>query len=497
MKTTKLAETATLNGAREDVLVYDYETTGTSTAHDQVLQFGAVRATADLEPVVTYEEHIRRLPYVIPHPSAIKVTHVDIDTLDSPQRPTEFEAAGEIASVLTPPPGVNRTVVFFNGLRFDREMSRSMFFRNLLDPYEHERGVRFIDTFNLVRLAEAMTPGQLVIPVRDDGTKGFRLSEICEANGISLDAHDGVEDALGTLALTRLIRDSAPEAYAVGYRSGRKSTIETHLSKACEESHPVWLFTHFSKADAAPYLILKRMGKGDWLGVDLRHPTGDIREALLDIDETLYDPKSPLRAIKPNRFPYFLSAAEAASFEPSRESDDVWLDAERAIHKAKSIRSGLGDMAIAEPSPYKSDISDPTSEERIYSGFLSNGDRRLMAMFRRMVDWKARTEIRFEDERIRDFAARILMMTSTEKEDATYPNLIAALEKQCQEAATRPARVGNGRWTSIEEARIEGDKVYRNWLKRFDDPAPAPAPEKPVVQEPARYQKPEQLGFAF
>ncbi|MFT7573222.1 MAG: exodeoxyribonuclease-1 [Paracoccaceae bacterium] len=52
---------------------YDTETTGTDTAFDQMLQFGAIRTDDDLNEIDRFEIRCMLLPHVVPAPMALKV----------------------------------------------------------------------------------------------------------------------------------------------------------------------------------------------------------------------------------------------------------------------------------------------------------------------------------------------------------------------------------------------------------------------------------------
>jgi hypothetical protein len=59
-------------------IFYDTETTGTSTAFDQILQFAAIKADDELNVVETFNLRCRLLPYVVPAPGALLVTGTTI-----------------------------------------------------------------------------------------------------------------------------------------------------------------------------------------------------------------------------------------------------------------------------------------------------------------------------------------------------------------------------------------------------------------------------------
>ena len=57
---------------------YDTETTGKDTYFDQILQFAAIKADNDLNPMETFNIRYRLLPHVVPSPGALLAASVSI-----------------------------------------------------------------------------------------------------------------------------------------------------------------------------------------------------------------------------------------------------------------------------------------------------------------------------------------------------------------------------------------------------------------------------------
>src|SRR5690606_26985624 len=132
-------------------------------------------------------------------PGALAVTGFDVRSIEDPGLPDEFEAARRIHAAMRAPNGSTRTFITYNGLRFDDELLRTLFWRNLLDPYVTSgRQARRIDILPLVQLASHMVPG--AVRIADEGTPGrWRLENVAPLNGIATASHDGVGDAVATL----------------------------------------------------------------------------------------------------------------------------------------------------------------------------------------------------------------------------------------------------------------------------------------------------------
>ena len=78
---------------------YDLETTGTSPAFDQPLQFAAILTDDALREIEHVNLRCRIAPHVIPSPWALAVTGVRPAQLLDPALPTFFELAQQIGAL--------------------------------------------------------------------------------------------------------------------------------------------------------------------------------------------------------------------------------------------------------------------------------------------------------------------------------------------------------------------------------------------------------------
>ena len=70
---------------------YDTETTGRDTTFDQILQFAAMLADADLNELDRFETRCPLLPYVIPAPGALLAPGVTPAMLTDCDLPSHYE----------------------------------------------------------------------------------------------------------------------------------------------------------------------------------------------------------------------------------------------------------------------------------------------------------------------------------------------------------------------------------------------------------------------
>jgi len=113
---------------------HDYETWGSDPGVDRPCQFAGLRTDAELnevgEPLVVFA---RPADDLLPQPDACLITGI------SPQRAEregipEAEFARAIQRELAAP---DTCGVGYNSLHFDDQVTRQLFYRNLLEPYAH------------------------------------------------------------------------------------------------------------------------------------------------------------------------------------------------------------------------------------------------------------------------------------------------------------------------------------------------------------------------
>ena len=108
---------------------YDFETTGTSPAFDQPLQFAAILVNEDFEELDRIDTRCRLVPHVLPAPWALAVTGVTPDQLEDPGLPTLFDFTQQLANIIQM--WGPATWVGYNTIAFDEEVMRQALYQNL------------------------------------------------------------------------------------------------------------------------------------------------------------------------------------------------------------------------------------------------------------------------------------------------------------------------------------------------------------------------------
>jgi exodeoxyribonuclease-1 len=197
----------------ETFLWHDYETFGANPMIDRPAQFAAIRTDTALEavddPVVLY---CAPADDVLPQPEACLITGITPQVARE-KGLCEAEFARRIHAEMMRP---GTCGAGFNSIRFDDTVTRNLFYRNLLDPYEREyrNGNSRWDVIDLARMCYALRPDGVEWPLHEPGKPSFRLEDLTAANGIEhAGAHDALADVRATIALARRIRDAQPRLF--------------------------------------------------------------------------------------------------------------------------------------------------------------------------------------------------------------------------------------------------------------------------------------------
>ena len=472
-----------------DLVIYDTETTDLDVRHGQLTQFASIRVDEKFNILEERNIRVRRLPYVVPSPDALCITGTDPFTLDDDELPTEFEAAGQIQLALLPQ-GRPQTNLTFNGIGFDDELLRTTLFRNLRSPwFSSGKQICRVDLLPIIRLIHTYDPDVITIPENADGGRSWKLEMVARANGIDIDAHDALGDVKATLELARLVISKAGWAWRTARRCGHSATVEQDLSASAQAGETVWLFTHFGEPDLVPCAVLGTDGRKRWVLADLR--ASDIPDTVGSISDLLYgSPKeSPFKVVRSTGCPLFLSPNDVG-----RIANDATIlkfnEKSRAIRDAGKLptaaRRALVEKRYEAPP-------DRTSEERIYDGFFSREDEARIRSFH-AASWQERAAIQFDDDRLRDFAARLILQAVAAGERGIPDHLVEAAKCLAAEAYARPFAGADARWMTLRKARTGWtDPRWEEWASRAF-PEPTSRPEGPG---PESVQQDSQLPFGF
>ena len=405
-------------------LWHDYETFGIDTRRDRPAQFASVRTDAQLneigEPLMLYCQPSNDY---LPDPASCLITGIT-PQIAWQRGVNEREFANRIEAEMAQPGTIS---VGYNSIRFDDEITRFMFWRNLMDPYarEWQNQCGRWDLMDVVRMVFALRPDGITWPTKDDGvTPSFKLEDLTRANGLAHEAaHDALSDVRATIALARLVRQHQPKLFDFALALHKKDRVaaELHLPATAAHARP---FLHVSGMFGAERGCLAVMwplashptNKNEIIAWDLAQDPSELAtlsaEQLrlrmftrsADLPEGVK--RLPIKTIHLNKSPMVVSQLKTLTPAMAQR----WqMDMDAALAHA-AIARDLPDMsalwqAVFARQPEPGAPVDP--EQDLYAGFVSNGDRHRLNELRAMGGAQlAQAKTSFDDPRLTELLWR-------------------------------------------------------------------------------------------
>ncbi|WP_313561782.1 exodeoxyribonuclease I [Diaphorobacter nitroreducens] len=401
-------------------LWHDYETFGANTRRDRPAQFAAVRTDAELneigEPLMIY---CRPANDYLPDPQSCLITGITPQLcLEKGLPEREFAARIEAEMALPGTIGVG-----YNTIRFDDEITRFMFWRNLMDPYarEWQNQCGRWDLLDVVRLTYALRPEGIEWP-EVDGKPSFRLEHLSKANGLAHEAaHDALSDVRATIALARLIRSHNPRLFDFALSLHKKDRVaaELRLPTTAQEARP---FLHVSGMFPAERGCLAVMwplashptNKNELLAWDLaqdpselaRLSADEIRTRLFTRAADLPDgvTRLPLKSVHLNKSPMVVGNLNTLTPAMAQR----WgIDLPQAAQHAAAARA-LPDLTAVWAQVFQRPAEGPLDvDQDLYGGFVGNEDRRRLNRLRALPGEElAHERLGFDDARLAELVWR-------------------------------------------------------------------------------------------
>ncbi len=416
--------------ATHTFLWHDYETFGLNPRRERPSQFAGIRTDAELneigEPVMLYCQPANDY---LPDAESCLLTGIT-PQLCLQRGVPEHEFAARIEALLAEPGTIG---VGYNSIRFDDEVTRYLFWRNLMDPYarEWQNDCGRWDIQDVVRMAYALRPDGIVWPRKPDERKpadhtatrpSFKLEDLARANGLLHEAaHDALSDVRATIALARLIRTAQPKLFefCLGLHKKDRVLDELGLPASPQTAQP---FLHVSGMFAPERGCMAVMwplathpsNKNEVLAWDLAHDPSELQ--LLDIDalrQRLFTRQSdlpegvqrlPIKSVHVNKSPMVVKKLKTLTDEMAAK----WgIDIPAALANAEKARA-LPDMSAIWPELFnRLKTETPDVDEDLYGGFVGNADRRRLNQLRAMSAAElAVSRVGFDDDRLAELVFR-------------------------------------------------------------------------------------------
>ena len=370
---------------------HDYETFGRVPRRDRPAQFAGLRTDAALneigEPVVHY---CRPAPDFLPDPQACLLTGI-LPQHCLQQGVPEQAFALAIEAELGAPGTIG---VGYNSIRFDDEVTRFLFWRNLIDPYarEWQNGCSRWDLMDALRCAWALRPEGLVWPKHDDGRPSFKLEHLSAANGVAHEsAHDALSDVRATLGLARLLKARQPRLWDFCLKLRDKNAVRDEIGVDRPFVHVSGRYPAERGCLAlvwplAPHPVNRNEVIVWDLAQDPRQLQGldadALRERLFTRESDLPEgvQRLPIKTIHLNKSPIVVSGAGMMKAAATRWGIDLEA-VQRHAGYAKAIAPELLPRWAAvfgrQAAPGGVDV-----DEDLYGGFIGDEDRRTLQRLR-------------------------------------------------------------------------------------------------------------------
>ena len=414
---------------------YDLETFGINPRYDRIAQFAGIRTDEDLHPIGEPDMFYCQLaPDYLPDPGSCLVTGITPQFCVDKGLP-EHAFADRVHGILSEP---DTCGVGYNSIRFDDECVRSLFYRNLMDPYQREymNGNSRWDLIDLVRATYALRPEGIEWPMHEPGKPSFKLEDLAAANQLShQSAHDALSDVEATIQLARLIRQHQPRLFDYGLKQRNKDHVRSLLN--WQLLQPVVHVSNKIPAERGCLAVMLPLAmhptnKNGVICFDLHHdPTDLLNLSVTEIQDRLYTPvadlpegveRVPLKTIHLNKAPF----VAPLSVLKGVDLDRIDLDYARCQQHLAQIKPMPGiEKKVAAVFDQPFDAASDDVDEMIYAGFFSFKERARLGSIRQLpveqIPWQADD---FEDHRaatlIQRFKARNFPESLTPDQQSTW-----------------------------------------------------------------------------
>ena len=393
---------------------HDYETFGRVPRRDRPAQFAGVRTDAELNEIgAPLELFCQPAPDFLPDPEACLLTGI-LPQHCLERGVPEHQFAERIEAALAEPGTVG---VGYNSIRFDDEVTRFLFWRNLIDPYarEWQNDCGRWDLLDVVRCAYALRPDGIQWPTHEDGRPSFKLEHLTAANGLAHEAaHDALSDVRATVALARKLRAAQPKLWEFCLRLRRKEAVWAEIGVGKPFLHISGMFAPERGCIALVWPLAPHpTNKNELIVWDCAADPTElltlnaeaIRARLFTKQADLPEgvARLPIKTIHVNKSPVVIGNLKTLSPEMAAR----WgfeLDAQLAHAQVLAAQGRLldglwGDVFQREP------FGPADVDEDLYGGFVGNEDRRTLQRLRglppeQLAERAAQGKLAFADARL-------------------------------------------------------------------------------------------------
>ncbi len=433
---------------------HDYETFGKSPRRDRPAQFAGIRTDLELNEVdAPVMLHCQPAPDYLPDPESCLLTGI-LPQHCLAQGVPEHAFASAIEAQLARPGTIG---VGYNSIRFDDEVTRFLFWRNLIEPYarEYKDQCGRWDLLDVLRCCHALRPEGIEWPTHREGPMAgrpsFKLEHLSAANGLSHEAaHDALSDVRATIALARRVRQAQPRLWDFCLKLRKKDAVLQEIGIGRPFLHVSGMYGTERGGIAIVWPLAPHpTNKNELIVWDLSQDPSElftldaptIRQRLYTRADELPEgiTRLPLKTIHLNKSPVVIGNLKVLTAERAQH----WgIDVERCLAHAEIAARQGASMAGIWPDVYARPVAGASADgagpavtdvdEDLYGGFLSNDDRRTLERLRalrpdELADRLADKRPAFQDDRLDELVfrwrARNFPATLSDSEQARWEAL--------------------------------------------------------------------------
>jgi exodeoxyribonuclease-1 len=396
---------------------HDYETFGRVPRRDRPSQFAGVRTDAELNELgAPLMQYCQPAPDFLPEPEACLLTGILPQTCLAQGLP-EHAFAALIEEQLATPGTVG---VGYNSIRFDDEVTRHLFWRNLIDPYEREykNDCGRWDILDLLRVAWALRPEGINWPTHEDGRPSFKLEDLTRANDLThAAAHDALSDVRATIGVARLVKTRQPKLWQFCLRLRKKDAVLNEIGVGRPFLHVSGMYGVERGCLALVWPLAPHpTNKNEIIVWDLREDpsellslsVADLRTRMFSKADELPEgvTRLPIKTLHINKSPIVIGNLKTLGPEAAAK----WgIDVEQGLRHAEIAAQIAPKLAGMWPAAFERPVREgPTDvDEDLYGGFVGNDDRRTLQRLSRMNETQlAAARPAFSDARLDELLFR-------------------------------------------------------------------------------------------
>jgi len=360
-------------------LWHDYEAWGANTKFDQASQFASVRTDRNLNVVdIPLDIYCKPSPHRLPHPIAVQITHISPLKCLKIGLP-EYEFFNNIRNeMLVPLTNTNA----YNGIGYDREMTRFSFYRNLFSAYEHEHanGNSVWDIMMVGAMCRALRPEGIVWPKNAEGRLSIRLEDLASANGVVQEnAHNAVDDVFALIDWAKILKAAQPQLWDYLFNNKHKRDLKANI----DFKRKIYMHTNMAfgldNLYTSPILPLFPMKNepDSVIALNLREDYEWLKSLTKEeIKERLYMKKAELEDKGLTRPPFikikYAKCPAIAPFSVLREEDATRLHIDIEKVKQRAVAAAFDDKLLSLISDVYAtpmEFTNPTDAEQQLYGF--------------------------------------------------------------------------------------------------------------------------------